>query len=479
MKKAISILLSATITLSLFTGCQQTPENPIVIGKNLDKLLETAQDTEDVSESITQPQAETSEHETNMFIMNLGIPQNLKLESISAKGKLLVHTDASIILPQADKMPIARVKMSRLANDTVKRLVEVLFEGARPISDDLSLLPQKYYDNIIEDLMTNVNNDTWFSERYLEQAEYDASLADAMQSLENAPSQATYEPLQYQFDNPAEDGKYVHYYALRDDGRLSRINVYTESGSARLEYYRNLDDSCLDILLNRAIPSPDSSSVESLPLHTTQAEALDMAETSLQKMGLNGFTCTGMRKHVAENICPTGVYEFMFTREINGVAVTYTDDGGGDRKILYEGEQLAKPWLYEKIRVFIDDNGIAMFEYRSPHELTDTDIEAEDAMLLPFSSIQAIFEKMIVIVDNEYDTSEEEWTCEYFIDHVTLGLMRLTERNVGSQGLLVPVWDFFGHSVDSYGIQRGTSGYTSLLTINAIDGSIIDRFAGY
>ena len=106
MKRAISILLSATITLSLFTGCQQTPENPIVIGKNLDKLLETAQDTEDVSESITQPQAETSEHETNMFIMNLGIPQNLKLESISAKGKLLVHTDASIILPQPIKCPL-------------------------------------------------------------------------------------------------------------------------------------------------------------------------------------------------------------------------------------------------------------------------------------------------------------------------------------------------------------------------------------
>lgn len=476
MKRYIAILLCMAVAAGV-AACQKTPESPIVIGKNLDRLLEKAQGTENMSEKTTQPRTETSEHEANIFITNLGIPQNLKLESISAKGKLLVHTDASIILPQADKIPIARVKMSRLANDTVKRLVEVLFEGTKPVSDDLSLLPRKYYDNIIEDLTTNVNNDTWFSERYLEQAEYDASLADAMQSLENAPSHATYAPLQYRFDNPAEDGKYVHYYALRDDDRLSRIIVYTESGFARLEYYRNLDDSCLDILLNRAILSPDSSSVESLPLHTTQAEALDMAETSLQKMGLNGFTCTGMRKHVAENICPTGVYEFMFTREINGVAVTYTDDGGGDRKILYEGEQFAKPWLYERIRVFIDDNGIAMFEYRSPHELTD--IEVEGAMLLPFSSIQEIFEEMIVIVDNEYDMSEEEWTCEYFIDYVTLGLMRLTERNVGSQGLLVPVWDFFGHSVDSHGIQRGISGYTSLLTINAIDGSIIDRFAGY
>mgnify|MGYP007121514784 FL=1 len=474
MKRVIrnTLLLCICMLTAALTACQATPDAPIVVQKDMEQMLEKAQGTENIPEKSTQPRTETSEHEANIFITNLGIPQNLKLESISAKGKLLVHTDALIILPQADRIPIARVKMSRLANDTVKRLVEVLFEGTRPVSDDLSLLPQKYYDNIIEDLTTNVNNDTWFSERYLEQAEYDAALADAMQSLENAPSQATYKPLQYQFDNPAEDGKYVHYYALRDDDRLSRIIVYTEPGFARMEYYRNLDDSCLDILLNRAIPSPDSSSVESLPLHTTQAEALDMAETSLQKMGL-----IGLRKHVAENICPTGVYEFMFTREINGVAVTYTDDGGGDRKILYEGEQFAKPWLYERIRVFIDDNGIAMFEYRSPHELTD--IEVEGAMLLPFSSIQEIFEEMIVIVDNEYDMSEEEWTCEYFIDHVTLGLMRLTERNVGSQGLLVPVWDFFGHSVDSHGIQRGISGYTSLLTINAIDGSIIDRFAGY
>ena len=218
MKRTFVIALAI---LFLLTACQATPDAPIVVQKDMEQMLEKAQGTENIPEKSTQPRTETSEHKASIFITILGIPQNLKLESISAKGKLLVHTDASIILPQADKMPIASVKMSRLANDTVKRLVEVLFVGARPVSDDLSLLPPKYYDNIIEDLTPNANNDTWFSERYLEQAEYDASLADTMQSLENAPSQATYEPLQYQFDIPAEDGKYVHYYALRDDGRLS------------------------------------------------------------------------------------------------------------------------------------------------------------------------------------------------------------------------------------------------------------------
>ena len=116
MKRTFVIVFAA---LLLLTACQATPNAPIVVQKDMEQMLEKAQGTEDVSEKNTQPRTETSEHETNMFIMNLGIPQNLKLESISAKGKLLVHTDASIILPQADKMPIARVKMSRLANDTV------------------------------------------------------------------------------------------------------------------------------------------------------------------------------------------------------------------------------------------------------------------------------------------------------------------------------------------------------------------------
>ena len=145
MKRVIrnTLLLCICMLTAALTACQATPDAPIVVQKDMEQMLEKAQGTENIPEKSTQPRTETSEHEANIFITNLGIPQNLKLESISAKGKLLVHTDALIILPQADRIPIARVKMSRLANDTVKRLVEVLFEGTRPVSDDLSLLPRK------------------------------------------------------------------------------------------------------------------------------------------------------------------------------------------------------------------------------------------------------------------------------------------------------------------------------------------------
>ena len=43
MKKAINIILSALVVFSLFTGCQHTPEAPIVVQKDADTFIEKAQ----------------------------------------------------------------------------------------------------------------------------------------------------------------------------------------------------------------------------------------------------------------------------------------------------------------------------------------------------------------------------------------------------------------------------------------------------
>ena len=77
------------------------------------------------------------------------------------------------------------------------------------------------------------------------------------------------------------------------------------------------------------------------------------------------------------------------------------------------------------------------------------------------------------------------------IDNVELGLMRIIQSN-SSEYLLVPVWNFFGYIVYEYKENSDSSyvlddenkvmfdGYRhSYLTINAIDGSIIDRSIGY
>ena len=80
-----------------------------------------------------------------------------------------------------------------------------------------------------------------------------------------------------------------------------------------------------------------------------------------------------------------------------------------------------------------------------------------------------------------------------YIDKITLGLMRVQS---GMDYLLIPVWDFYGHrevltpeGEDIYRLLYENSNESQmgpyavseqcLLTINAIDGSVIDLEQGY
>ena len=69
------------------------------------------------------------------------------------------------------------------------------------------------------------------------------------------------------------------------------------------------------------------------------------------------------------------------------------------------------------------------------------------------------------------------------VDRIQLGYMLVRDQNRNDTFLYIPVWDFFVTSW--YESEDGTRelGHsyidTSLLTINAITGDIVDRYAGY
>lgn len=64
------------------------------------------------------------------------------------------------------------------------------------------------------------------------------------------------------------------------------------------------------------------------------------------------------------------------------------------------------------------------------------------------------------------------------IDEIRFGYSRIAEQNKSDSALLVPVWYFFGTITDENNAVTDNPEY-SLLTINAIDGSIIDLSKGY
>ena len=92
-----------------------------------------------------------------------------------------------------------------------------------------------------------------------------------------------------------------------------------------------------------------------------------------------------------------------------------------------------------------------------------------------FDEVKNIFEKMVTIVNAEDSIAENSQGTEIQIDRVVLGYVRVSEADSYNTGLLVPVWDFMGKIKDSYGVEN----QRSILAVNAIDGSVIDRALGY
>lgn len=100
-----------------------------------------------------------------------------------------------------------------------------------------------------------------------------------------------------------------------------------------------------------------------------------------------------------------------------------------------------------------------------------------------FQEIAKSFEQMIQIKNSGLEEGEK---IKLSVEDVTLGYMRVYDPGAdNTSGLLVPVWDFFGAEECTRVYNGEATEYvnaqknTSYLTINAADGSVIDRSLGY
>ena len=110
------------------------------------------------------------------------------------------------------------------------------------------------------------------------------------------------------------------------------------------------------------------------------------------------------------------------------------------------------------------------FRYLTPLSVDETVVEKTSIKL--FQDIKDTFEQMVVI---ENAVEGEEGTVSIEVTDVKLVYTRISEKDSFDTGLIVPVWDFEGRMIDEYG-QEVTG---NILSINAIDGTVINRDLGY
>ncbi len=524
MKK---IVIASMVAVLMLSSCQATPEEPIVVGKDLQTMLDKAADKE----------------ENSPYISKLGIPEHLIHEFND--GKVHVNIDAQITLPQTDTISVSRVAHGDFSQEQADTLWKTLL-GDTPMYLRLNnvLTKAQIEQYILEQERIKSIPDEQLDEGGLIKKEYaDIEIAYYEELYASAPEEISVTPVTSEFveeeySELGANSRYLQISATSYDGittgpaqefyiRTSNqlegdiVPVVREDGS---EYAA---DTISDyVLFNYRIHEKNDSSSPTgtvnvkiglgheqvYPEHAVKPEftyeqAIETVQDFIADIGATDYlsvetqdvrvdylvemqtdilgSINTSEAPTAEQLLSGGLndaivgtrYYVNASRMVDGVPVhsTYAD-------VYLGGDAMSAFWPYENLQFTIEDGKFIDIWWRSPHAVTDTLVD--QAAMLPFDEVIEIFEKMTYVT---YAPSPVDYAID--IDRMELSLMRITEQNNLDYGILVPVWTFYGSAdwvnvPDEYkdvGGISGENGYAfdnnvegKVMIINAIDGSLID-----
>ena len=463
MKKTITGFLALALVFA--AGCQATPEAAIVTGKSSDELIEKAQ---------ADPGA-------GSLAARLGAPETYQSSFSGEGGALTVTVDAAVTVPDAEKVPILQVTPAEITQEQADVLQAQLARGAlysteqpstkEEIAAEILAAKQALAEGPAEDdpLYQMEGLEVWQQSRQDQIAVLEAK-------YDQAPETAEPQPISGQIAENAEGLRELWGEAVREDGsheELHILNAPFGQATCSALFSRNAVDDGLALLF---APAQDMENVfqvdvSQVPDVTVTAEqAQTQCDSLAQALGIDGMSCRSFRKvysqpqpGVPERCC----WGLRYTRSLGGIPITYTDDAWVAVAMTPGGSYQA-PWPYETLLFYVTDDGIVGLKWLSPYELGGA--VTEDSALMPFPDVMDIFEKMYIVANA---SASQRVT----VTDIRLGYVRVLKQDETGVGLLVPAWDFFGTVADEN--ENFTRPDHSFLTINAVDGSIIDRATGY
>lgn len=531
MKRLICILLAALAAFSL-TACQETPDEVVVVQKDTERLVEQIREN--------SPEESPAEAQTGLREA-LGAPERYTAQ-FNYSENLTMAADAEVVLPNAPAIPTVRVKPADFSQDMVNRMYEYLV-GDTVMYEAQPLRTKSQVEEDILDWQRILADDNAAAERkaqaeerigYLREAYKTAP--DAVEYVKGGPEIKTLteydvvtgkEIYSYQGVSVVEDPEPAEedasnrgkHFEVRQNNTGSEIikteNVggfsvldtasrgarFTYSGYALWRESIGRQDNLSLAMGNITQEEWENASYQFSDFSPASAAA--MVKDFLSHIGADDMVVgqIQMDYEVSEEynaIISNGnpyddetlvndfkdgklasdiygvTYEVYCLRQVGGVSVA------SDEYSSYLGEDAyGAQWYYEELRIGVCEDGIYSVEWRSPHEVTET--ITDNTATLPFSDVEKIIGQMFRVKYEPHPGSTS--INEYEIDRLELSLRRVMEQDNVENGLLIPVWDVYGfHWYSEPDIDLPKMRFTdnqSLLTINAIDGTIIDLSKGY
>ena len=367
---------------------------------------------------------------TESISQETGVPETVTEVFTSNTGKIQITIDASVEIPDAERVSVYEVSPMPVPAENVVALADCL------MGIDTWMGPTEYAaDNYAANTDSMI---TQASESMLILG-YDmrTTLSARAQLLEGSYHGA----LQVLYDKYSEDAG---------------------SGQERPFAAEVLHDTCSLYSLQHTDAAGCSFSYDEAETLARQAAAAVAPEL------------TEMRSGVAlGRDGQTQAYEFIFYRLLDGLPVTYSVTRG--TQDLFSTALHKEPWPYEALRIMVyGDLGIGTLYYESPYQIGE--VLEEDVSLLSFDQIMEIARSILPLTLAHLE--REGKTVAANVYRISFGYARVDVMDEPYQYKLVPAWDFFGVVDDDSRSEYAFDNY-SLLTINAIDGMVIDRSYGY
>lgn len=507
-KKKIHILTTAALLaiVLLAGGCRKEPEQSIVVNKDFDNMIKEAEDTEDMQE-----------------VSDLAKDYETYQTTLSDEGlKITAKIDAQVDIPETEQLSVFRVRQKDITQEMLDTLIkntvqdQTLYDGSelekrtkRMIEADIA-----YYQRELENadflFETEEQRAAYMAECHEKidalQVEYEAAqdivtvgeyksdckLRDIDVLVSMYPSEF------YDWEKELNPGGQV-FFGVSDGKDGNYISIYAQNNNHYgncIRYWKSESSwmwnaSVVAELANRWEPDADIPDyfdrsfpfveIEEGKTTISLEEAKNAADKFLADMEIEDFACedgrlynvymtSSMRysdEHLNEQVYKK-MYAFKYLREIDGVFVSDQESKFVDG--MQEDTYVKMNWASEYIMIYVDDSGVVRFDYESPIEITDTIVEK--AKVKSFADIKDTFEQMVLI-----SQAQDDVNIEVQIDRVELVYARISEADSFDTGLIVPVWNFNGTVIAEGSIPLNYD--SNILSINAIDSSIIDWELGY
>ena len=457
MKQKNLHTMAFALAMIIFSGCGKTVPQPEPTNINQAMLIEKSAQEQD---SYTFPETFTGDW-------------------TGQQGRLTIHANAKIVAEQGTVLPTATVEPRTFTQEDVDNLLRVFLKG-----EPLYAFTQTKQE--LKEWIDHINSPEWEPDPDAPEPKEEKRQrlnAEYEQWVKTAPEEKPIIHGFYDSDDPKQISG-----SGTVDGIEYDISICNQFGGDWTAAYIDRTD------YKYGSDIEDWGSI-------SEEEAIAQGDALMQELGFDHMVLDDIQPSHRED----NTWQLYYTPTVNGIPISsirqdiYDQEYG--RSYQYETYSCSEEvnpdtvsWNMEAIWITVGKDGILSFTWNAP--ATNAKVQTENSNLLPFEEIASIADTMLPVViigPSEARSLVEidaingfETRMDVEITKVSLTLMRI--RDKGSlQGTVVPVWDFWGTS-DWYDAAPNAYGYNQkgerysvepLMTLNAIDGTVVSRLFGY